>query len=150
MAAEPPARGSAERASDGAAPPAAAGPAGFDALRALGLYWLATGVWPLVELRSFMLVTGRKQEAWLVQTFGALVGALGLGVLLANGPGGRRDAARLATLGALAIAACETVFVRRGRIRPIYLADAAVEVALVAAMISASGPTATKRPAVSA
>lgn len=120
-----------------------------DPLRALGLYWLATGVWPLVELRSFMLVTGRKHDTWLVQTFGAFIAALGLGLIGAQGPDGRRTAARLGSLGALAIAACELVFVRRGRIRPVYAVDALVEVALVAAMMTASGPTATKRPAVS-
>jgi uncharacterized RDD family membrane protein YckC len=119
----------------------------LDPLRALGLYWAATGAWALVDMRSFELVTGPKTDKWLVQSFGALVGATGIGLLTARGAG-RRDAARIGTLGALAIAACEVVFVKRRQIRPIYLADAAVEVALVAAMMMASGPTETKRPTV--
>jgi hypothetical protein len=122
--------------------------AAVDPLRALGAYWLATGAWALVDLRSFMLLTGRKQDTWLVQTFGALVGLLGFGLLTVRGAEARRTAARLGSLAALAIAASEVVFVGRRRISPVYLVDAAVEMALVAAMMSASGPSATKRPGV--
>ncbi|HVM31138.1 MAG TPA: hypothetical protein VM305_10280 [Candidatus Limnocylindrales bacterium] len=122
----------------------------LDPLRALGLYWAATGAWALVDMRTFELVTGPKTDRWLVQSFGALVSATGLGLLVADGPQGRRDAARIGTLGALAIATCEMVFVKRRQIRPIYLADAAVELGLVAAMMIASGPRVTKRPTVTA
>jgi hypothetical protein len=122
----------------------------LDPLRALGLYWATTGAWALVDMRSFELITGPKSDKWLVQSFGALVGATGLGLLIARGGEGRRDAARIGTLGALAIAACEVVFVTRRQIRPIYLADAVVEVAMVAAMMTASGPSETKRPTVTA
>jgi hypothetical protein len=117
----------------------------LDPLRALGLYWLTSGAWPLLNMRSFELVTGDKTDKWLVKSFGALVSAVGAGLLLAEGPDERRDAARVGTLGALAIAACEVVFVKRRQIRPIYLADAALEVALVVAMMMASGPSDTKR-----
>jgi hypothetical protein len=37
---------------------------------------------------------------------------------------------------ALALAACEAVFVARGRISPIYLADALVEVGLAGAIVA--------------
>jgi hypothetical protein len=117
----------------------------LDPLRALGLYWLASGTWGVLELRTFQLVTGPKTDTWLVQSFGALVAAIGAGLLAARGAEGRRDAARIGTLGALAIAACEVYFVKRRRIRPVYLLDAVVEVGLVVAMIRASGPSATSR-----
>jgi hypothetical protein len=72
-----------------------------------GLYFLLTGVWPLVSVETFQLVTGRKTDHlqspnpseadhWLVMTVGALVTVL-----------------------------------------PVYLADAAVEVALVVAWVVA-------------
>ena len=43
-----------------------------DPLLAQSVYYVSTGVWPIVHLRSFMALTGRKRDTWLVQTFGAL------------------------------------------------------------------------------
>jgi hypothetical protein len=127
-----------------------ADPVQIDPLRALGLYYAASGAWPLINMRSFELVTGAKTDKWLVQSFGALVSAIGCGLLASRGPGGRRDAARIGTFAALAIAVSETIFVARGKIRPIYLADAALELVFVVAMMRASGPRATSRVTVTA
>ena len=41
-----------------------------------GAYFLATGIWPLLHLASFMRVTGPKTDRWLVKTVGALVAVL--------------------------------------------------------------------------
>src|ERR1700710_1131223 len=58
-----------------------------------GLYYLATGVWPLVSIETFQmvtgektdhLVTGREGDHWLVMTVGALVTAVALSLLLAD------------------------------------------------------------------
>src|SRR5689334_22911224 len=46
-----------------------------------GLYFLATGVWPLFHIESFLAVTGPKTDLWLVQTVAALLVVAG-GVLL--------------------------------------------------------------------
>src|SRR5687767_6396396 len=40
-------------------------------------YYILTGLWPFVSRRTFEAVTGRKQDFWLVQTVGALVGVTG-------------------------------------------------------------------------
>src|SRR4051794_2064938 len=53
-------------------------PARRDPLRALSAYYFATGLWPIVHLRSFVALTGPKRDTWLVQTFGALVAATGV------------------------------------------------------------------------
>jgi hypothetical protein len=37
------------------------------------LYYLITAVWPLVDIKSFMLITGCKHDVWLVKTVGALL-----------------------------------------------------------------------------
>lgn len=108
-----------------------------------GAFYLATGVWPLVHDRSFQAVTGPKADVWLVKTVGSLVAVVG-GVLLAAGL--RRSVPTelrvIAAGSAAALAAIDVVYASRGRISPIYLADAVVEVGLVAAW-GAAGPAAS-------
>lgn len=99
-----------------------------------GAFYLATGVWPLVHDRSFQAVTGPKVDVWLVKTVGSLVAVVG-GVLLAAGL--RRSVSTelrvIAAGSAAALAAIDIVYASRRRISPIYLADAVVEIGLVAA-----------------
>jgi hypothetical protein len=38
-----------------------------------GSYTLLTAIWPLVDIESFMAVTGYKTDQWLVKTVGALL-----------------------------------------------------------------------------
>ena len=126
-------------AANGAPPPGGRcwAPGGVVAV-AQGAYYVLTGVWPLVSLRTFEAVTGPKAERWLVQTVGALVAVIGA-VLLRAGLRGAADARAhpevplLATGSAAALAAVDVVYVARGRIPPVYLADAAVELALLVA-----------------
>jgi hypothetical protein len=124
----------------GAAPP-------FDGFTALlwlqGLYYFATGVWPLVSVETFQLVTGpktdhlvtgREGDHWLVMTVGVLITAVGLTLLVAAWR--RTRAAELAILAvgcAAGLTAIDVIYVSRGAIAPIYLADAAGEVVLIAA-----------------
>ena len=105
-----------------------------DHARLQGAYYVATGIWPIVHLRSFMALTGPKHDTWLVQTFGGLVSAVGVSLLA-----GRADREATTVLGvssAVALAVSEVVFVARGRISPIYLADALVEVALAGGILA--------------
>ncbi|HXH83606.1 MAG TPA: hypothetical protein VNN07_11870, partial [Candidatus Tectomicrobia bacterium] len=109
-------------------------------LRALGAgqgaYFLATGVWPLVSLRTFERVTGPKVDDWLVRTVGVVVAAVGATLLV--GARRRRPSPEQVTLAvgsALGLGAIDVVYAARGRISRIYLADAVVEAALVAAWL---------------
>ena len=107
------------------------------ALRWLAAYYLATGVWPLIDMRSFELVTGPKTDRWLVKMVGALAAANGAALAagsLREKPS--RETLVLALASALAFATVDVVYVVRGRIRPIYLGDAALEVAFVAALLA--------------
>ena len=101
-----------------------------------GAYYVASGLWPVLNLASFYFVTGPKREGWLVRTFGLLVAAIGFVLLRARHPGDRHVARRVATASGLALAVADTAFVLRGRIRPVYLADAAAEAALVLAHVA--------------
>ena len=49
-----------------------------------GAYYVATGIWSWVSLRTFEVVTGPKVDDWLVQTVGALAAAIGDTLLVAE------------------------------------------------------------------
>ncbi|WP_312508470.1 hypothetical protein [Chryseobacterium culicis] len=38
-----------------------------------GLYFIITGIWPIVHIESFMQITGYKTDIWLVKTVGLLI-----------------------------------------------------------------------------
>ena len=107
------------------------------ALAALAAYYAMTGAWPIVHARSFEIVTGPKPDRRLLATVGAL--AIADGLALAFGLRRERIAPETAALAICAAAAFTTidlVYVMRGRLRPIYLADAAVQLALAAAIVA--------------
>lgn len=96
-----------------------------------GIFYIATGLWPIVHLRSFEAVTGPKLEGWLVKTVGALIAVVG-GTLLAAGLRRRvhPELLSLAAGSAASLAAVDLVYSPQ-RISPVYLLDAVVEGALV-------------------
>jgi hypothetical protein len=102
------------------------------AATAQGGYFVVTGLWPLVHMRSFEAVTGRKREDWLVKTVGGVVAVIG-GVLLDVARTRRidRTAATLAIGSAAALASVDIVYVAQRRISPVYLLDAAIELGLM-------------------
>jgi hypothetical protein len=107
--------------------------ADFAAILAQAVYFVVSGVWPIVSIRSFIWVTGPKVDVWLVKTFGALVAALGAGML--HGLARSRDTQTLGALGAATgavLAASDVYYVARRRIRPTYLLDGAIEAAFAA------------------
>ena len=99
-----------------------------------GLFYLATGVWPLIDVDTFQAVTGPKTDLWLVYTIGVLVAVVGC-VLLSAAASGRVTAelGLLAVGCALALTGIDVVFVLRNVISQVYLLDAAAEVMLAAA-----------------
>jgi hypothetical protein len=97
-----------------------------------GLYFLLTGIWPLLHIDSFQAVTGRKMDLWLVYTVGSLVGVIGLALLTAAGTRRVTTEVMILAIGsALALAAIDVIFVARGVISWVYLLDAVAEVGLV-------------------
>jgi hypothetical protein len=119
-------------------------------LAVLGLYYLVTGIWPLVSIRTFEAVTGPKTDDWLVQTVGVLAAVIGATLLYAarqRSPA--RETVFLSVISAVGFVAVEVVFVLLGMIGAIYLADAAVQVsflfALLLAMISQRAELAPRR-----
>jgi hypothetical protein len=98
-----------------------------------GVFYLATGIWPLVDIASFQVITGPKTDLWLVKTVGVLVTVIGAVLLVA----GRRrriteEIVLLAAGSALGLAGIDLVYALSGRISAVYLADAGVEIGLAA------------------
>jgi hypothetical protein len=96
-----------------------------------GLYYLATGLWPIFHIKSFLLVTGPKADLWLVKTVGILVAVIGA-VLLSASRSRRisEEIILLAAGSALGLAIIDVVYARQSS--SVYLADAAAELCLVA------------------
>lgn len=105
------------------------------------LYYLVTGVWPLVSIRSFQAVTGRKtdhlvtgseSDHWLVMTVGVLIVAIALSLLAAAARNRIAfETVVLANAAAIGLLLIDVIYVARGAIAPIYLADAVAEVLLL-------------------
>lgn len=103
------------------------------------VYYLTTGLWPLLHRSSFERVTGPKTDFWLAQTVGVTVAAIGLGLAQAASRA-RPPAPELRTIAlttAAGLALVDVLFVARRRISPVYLLDATAEAALIAAWASA-------------
>jgi hypothetical protein len=108
---------------------------------AQGIYFLGTGVWPLVHMPSFEAVTGPKVDKWLVRTVGVLVGVIG-GVLISAAARDRvtDEVAALAIGSAAGLGIVETIYAAKGRIDRVYLTDALVEGEIAAAWAIAGAP----------
>ena len=99
--------------------------------------FIGTGIWPILSIRSFEAVTGRKRDRWLVKSMGALITAVGGALAVgAKAPALRRETALLGAAAAATLAACDVVFVAKGRIPKVYLLDAVLESAFVASWIT--------------
>jgi hypothetical protein len=100
-------------------------------------YYFLTGLWPVIHLRSFEAVTGPKVDDWLVHMVGLLAAAIGSSL----GAAVLTDQTRGAVVGTLAItsasafAAIDLWYGLSGRISPIYLADAAIQIGLITLLL---------------
>lgn len=100
-------------------------------------YYGLTGIWPILHLPSFEAITGPKVDDWLVHMVGLLAAAIGLVLGTATmqnrvrGP----DVVLLAVASAAAFAAIDLWYGLTGRISHIYLADAVVQVGLIAGLL---------------
>ena len=98
--------------------------------RAQGLFNVASGAWPLLHLPSFEAVFGPKTDRWLVRTVAGLLLTNGLVQLRAGRP---EDARRVGLGTAVVLAAIDLRYAPPGRISRVYLVDAAMQLAWIAA-----------------
>jgi hypothetical protein len=100
-------------------------------------YYGITGIWPILHLRSFEAVTGPKIDDWLVHMVGLLAAAIGLvlGAATVRNRVRSPDIVLLAISSAAAFAAIDIWYGVSGRISSIYLADAGVQIGLIAGLL---------------
>lgn len=48
------------------------------------VYFLITGIWPLLSMKTFLLFTGPKTDLWLVKTVGLILAVIGAVLLYAQ------------------------------------------------------------------
>jgi hypothetical protein len=98
-----------------------------------GLYFLITGIWPLVSMRTFLAVTGPKTDLWLVKTVGLILTVIGAVLTYAQLTAAINPPVIALAIGAAAsLILVEIVYVVKRVISPIYLGDALVELILIA------------------
>ena len=105
-------------------------PRGVAAVQAA--YYLLTGVWPFIHLRSFLAVTGEKYDVWLVETVAVLVIAIGAAIAVAAFRNRVSiEIVLLAIASAVGLVIVELVYVVRQRIAATYLIDVVVHLLLL-------------------
>src|SRR5579872_3248048 len=89
-----------------------------------GVYFAATGIWPLVHYRSFEKLTGPKQDDWLVKTVGLMIASIGASLVLASSRNIQNAESRFLGLSsALGLTGIDLYYSASGRISKIYALD---------------------------
>ena len=103
-----------------------------------GVFYVVTGLWPIVHLKSFETVTGGKREGWLAKSMGALVTVVGAALIVGSlEPRPSRTLRVLGMGSAVALGLADLVFAKQSKQPKVYLADAAAEGAALATWIIA-------------
>jgi hypothetical protein len=97
-------------------------------------YFVTSGIWPILHIRSFEWVSGPKVDRWLVKTVGALITVIGATIgLSASRHRVTPEIELLATGSAVSLGLIDVIYVAKRRIRWVYLLDAVAEFALATA-----------------
>lgn len=107
--------------------------------KAHGLFNVVGGAWPIVSLRTFEWVFGKKHEVYLEMTIGGLMISAGFSQMQRHAS--REDidhARRLGLAVATTLLAIDLIYVGRGVIRKTYLLDALMELGWIAAWLRQS------------
>lgn len=98
-----------------------------------GIYFFVTGIWPLISMRTFLLVTGPKTDLWLVKTVGVILAVIGIVLIVAQVNAEINTSIIILAIGSgIGLAIVEFIYVAKRVISPIYLGDAFAEIVLIA------------------
>jgi hypothetical protein len=104
-----------------------------------GVFYLISGLWPIVHYRSFEKVTGPKTDDWLVKTVGGLITMAGVSLLTTGLKPQTEEVAKEAVLvgagHALVLGTSAGYYSLIGRISKIYFLDAVTEYTLIGAWL---------------
>lgn len=114
-------------------------------MRAQGAFNMVNGLWPLLHLRSFETVFGRKTDHWLVRTVAGLLLVVGVAQVSAEADASSIRTARRIGIGtSLVLGSIDVIYAPRRRISRLYLLDALAEGTIIAAWLAA-GRSAKRR-----
>ena len=86
---------------------------------AQGVFYVATGLWPIVHIRSFEAVTGPKHDRWLAQTTGGLIAAVGAALIAGALEPRSRALTLLGIASAASLGLADVYFAGKRRISPV-------------------------------
>jgi hypothetical protein len=101
-----------------------------------GVYIFVTGLWPLIDLESFIKVTGPKTDLWLVKTVGAVLLSISIAFFVAMFR--KENSAATPALGvgvALALSLVDFYYVHKKTISKIYLLDGFMQLLFISAWV---------------
>jgi hypothetical protein len=102
-----------------------------------GIYTMVTAVWPILHIKSFMEVTGYKEDVWLVKTVAAVLIAIAACFLdAARAPHFNRPVAVLAITSAVALAIVDFYYSVTDVISNIYQLDGLLQIAFLVSWIA--------------
>lgn len=94
-----------------------------------GWFYVLTGIWPVLHIKSFEMITGPKIDKWLVKTVGLMITCSGVIFIVFNDT---MAALTLAMLNALTLGIVDIFYVTKKIIPKIYLVDALIEFVFIA------------------
>ncbi len=87
-----------------------------------GIYFLVTGIWPILSMSTFLKITGPKPDLWLVKTIGLLLAVIGAVLIISQVSTEINASITILGIGsALSLAIIEFVYVAKRVISSIYL-----------------------------
>ena len=97
------------------------------------VYYALTAIWALVDINSFMLVTGPKTDIWLVKTVAVLLLAISAAFIawLCNPGAAPGPAVVLAISCCICLACIDIYYAWNKTISAVYLLDAIAEIILL-------------------
>lgn len=97
-----------------------------------GIYFFITGLWPILDINSFMVVTGPKTDIWLVKMVGALTVSISF-LLLYAGISKRMtpESFILILTSFISYLFIDVIYTLNKTIGIIYLADAVIEAGFI-------------------
>ena len=103
----------------------------------MSTYYLVTGIWPIIDIKSFMAVTGPKTDIWLVKMVGLLTISISIQMFaeLKN----RSSSLRLPITAALSYLIIDSYYALNGTISKVYLADGLLQAGFLIALIIGLG-----------
>ncbi len=98
-----------------------------------GAYFVITGIWPILNMASFITATGPKQDTWLVEMVGLLSTSIGLTYLVASLRKQRLPIV-LGYAASVSFLIMDVTYVASRVISRIYLLDAAIQCLFLGAL----------------